>query len=114
MARPKLVALVPVTVELVKKQVQSVTAPHTEDAQAALERFQHFKDELDLQLTSIHQSAGVLKSDEVVDDGACDAIVTCLQKIATAWNDYITASGMSGFDKLEPVADLEPSPYQED
>ena len=113
MARPKVFALVPVRVELSGGTVVGLTPPDTGEAQAALVRFRRFRDELGSHLESIVQSASVLKGDDVVDDGACDAIVACVQKVATAWNEYTTASGLtaagSGVDVPE---DLEPSPYQ--
>lgn len=113
MARLKVFALVPVQVELSGGTVGSLTPPHTGEAQAALGRFQRFKGKLDTHLESIVQSAGVLKGDDVVDDGACDAIVTCCRKIATAWNEYLKASGMAVKDyRLNPPGDLDPSPYE--
>lgn len=91
----------------------SLTPPSSAEAQAAQGRFRRFKGELDTHLESIVQSAGVLKGDDVVDDGACDAIVTCCRKIAAAWNEYLTASGLTVKDGgVKLPDDLAPSPYQ--
>lgn len=67
------------------------------------------RSEIDLQLSSIQQSAAVIKSDDVVDDDQCDAVVESAQKIAEAFNKYLKVAGAAPISVPEA---LEPSEYQ--
>jgi len=72
------------------------------------------RDEIDLQLASIQQSASVVKSDEVVDDDQVDSIVTSARKIALAFNAYLEAGRPNrAAEPVDVPEELEPSPYQE-
>jgi hypothetical protein len=80
----------------------------TEDQKTALVKF---REVLSGQAASVRESAEYIKSDEIVDDDSCDAVVTGVQVIVQEFNRVAAAFGLPALN-VPPA--LESSPYQDD
>lgn len=65
---------------------------------------------LEVELESIRSTTAYMKSDEVVDDDACDEIVKNTRRIAANFNKLV---GGDKSLKVQPPEKLEPSTYQQ-
>jgi hypothetical protein len=104
----KFKTLVPVFVEFLGDtgRIGMVASPHTDEATDAIGRFNRFRRELELLLASIRQTAGVIKSDDVVSDENCDEIVALAAKIAGEWNQYMFGSNIVDFISVPEELEL--------
>lgn len=67
--------------------------------------------ELEIHLLSLREAADRMKSDDVVDDAACDEIAIAAREAAKRYNSMAKLLGL----RQVAVPDLlKPSPYQED
>mgnify|MGYP000325933756 CR=1 FL=1 len=70
------------------------------------------RDNLEERFKLIRELMEEIKSDEVVDDNACDSVVAQLQKAVIYFNTHMAAVfGLAPIPTLEPLA---PSPYQDE
>lgn len=66
--------------------------------------------ELEIRLLSLRELAANIKSDDTVDDAACDEIAFSARETARRYNEV---AKLLGFRKIIVPDLLEPSPYQE-